>query len=104
MSELIVCEVCHRHVKGADAACPFCGSKIPEAQRSIGLAGAAVVGLAIAIAACTSTTGGSGGGGAGGTTVDGGGHGGQPVAAYGPPPPLDGGVGGAYGPPPPPMP
>lgn len=114
MEKLVVCGVCHRHVKHRDAACPFCKSAISPVRGAVGLAGVVAVGLTLGLAACTSS--GSGGSGGGTTTGDGGalpaygapawdsGAGGM-VEAYGPPPPTDAGTGGgsvtAYGPPPP---
>jgi hypothetical protein len=105
MDQLIVCPVCHRHVKGADEACPFCRNTMP-ARTAAAIAGAAVVGLALTLAACSSST--TSGNGGGGTTVStsASNTGGGAVVMYGPPPPTDAGTGGqggaitAYAPPP----
>lgn len=49
MCELIVCEVCRRHVKSADAACPFCRKPIPGARIALGVM---AVGIAFSVMAC----------------------------------------------------
>ncbi len=111
MDELVVCQVCHRHVKQKDAACPFCRSAMPP-LRAVALAGALVVGVAagMSLAGCGESValyggppyeqdgglgggGGEGGGGgsttstgSGGDTNTGGSGQGGAVAAYGPPP------------------
>lgn len=109
MSELILCPVCHRHVKRVDAACPFCRSTMRGAA---GIAAMAVLTTGMALVACSNDTGvyggapygGEGGmvnGGSGGTGGDaiggtggigGSNTGGGAVAAYGPPPPTDAGT------------
>ena len=88
VDKLVVCQVCHRHVKQGDGRCPFCRSAMPEARASVLLAGAVAVGIGLSLAACSA------------------------ISTYGPPPydaappvdsgsDADGGMLGAYGPPPP---
>jgi hypothetical protein len=108
MESLVLCPSCRRHVKGAADACPFCRGAMPARSAAV-LAGAAVVGRALSLAACSIAITGTGGGGStgsGGATTSSSGVGGF-LPAYGLPPP-DGGTGGqggmisgAYGPPPP---
>jgi len=114
MDELVVCRGCHRHVKSADAVCPFCRRRMP-ARSARALAGAVALGIGLSVAACGDSvalygapppddagTGGTAG--SGGTTGTGGtttgttttttssGTGGGAVVAYGPPPPVDAGA------------
>lgn len=111
MSELVLCSVCHRHVKRTDAACPFCHGAMRTAA---GVAAAAAVGIGLTLAACNSTAlygapyyggaggfaGGAGGtagedagtGGTGGANTGGANTGGGAITAYGPPPPTDAGT------------
>jgi hypothetical protein len=49
MRDLVVCEVCHRHVKGGDAACPFCRKPLPGAKIALGVM---TVGIALSVMAC----------------------------------------------------
>lgn len=110
MSELVLCPVCHRHVKRADSACPFCRSTVRAA--GVGVVAVAAIGLGVAFTACESTgaygapggaggyggTGGTGGevtggtGGVGGGETGGANTGGGAITAYGPPPPVDAGA------------
>lgn len=99
MEQLVVCGVCHRHVKHREAECPFCNSAMPAVCRTVGLAGVVAVGVTLSLAACSSTITGSGGGGAAASSTTPSGGGGGSVIP-------DGGFGGAladYAPPPPPF-
>jgi hypothetical protein len=70
---LVPCPSCKRHVRAAEAACPFCSSALPEdlaagaipsAPRRLSRAAAFVFGASLAVAGCgTDTDGGSAGGG-----------------------------------------
>lgn len=78
MDDLVVCPSCRRHVRRADAACPFCR----RAHHARAVAGVTVAGIAIAMASCAygppppgeggggtaSTSSSQGGGGAASTT------------------------------------
>jgi hypothetical protein len=48
MSELVLCEVCHRHVKSTETACPFCSRSLPG---KVAL-GVLAVGIAFSVMAC----------------------------------------------------
>lgn len=75
MEQLVLCQVCHRHVKSADVACPFCRSAMTRRRdAALRAAGAVTFGLALSFAAC-----------------------GEGCAAYGLPPPGGGGTGGTGG-------
>jgi hypothetical protein len=100
MSELVVCEVCHRHVKAKDERCPFCSHGMSARNSALGIAGAIVVTVGLSLAACGDEA--SGGGGTGGNvtalyagpptadaSTEGGGGG---IAAYAPPVFVDGGA------------
>jgi hypothetical protein len=59
MTELLVCEECHRHVRSNEAHCPFCGADIesspvaPVTSRRVGrLVVVATVGFALTGTAC----------------------------------------------------
>lgn len=69
---LVPCPSCKRHIRAAEAACPFCSSALPEdlaasavpgATRRMSRAAAFVFGASLAVAGCSSETGGGAGGG-----------------------------------------
>ena len=47
--KLVLCQSCSRHLKSEDRACPFCGARTSHTR---GLVAAALVGVALAGAAC----------------------------------------------------
>ena len=58
---LIPCPSCHRHVRVADTACPFCSSSLPEGARPVPsattrLGRGALFAFAVSVAACGGTT------------------------------------------------
>lgn len=127
----VLCKGCRRHVKRNERCCPFCGSEVQASNAVKSAASVVLVGVGMAIVACSgSTTEGPDdngqGGSDGGTSLDAADEGTGQAGAYGPPPPTDadtdaisaayapvppddaaadveqdGGMGGVYGPPPP---
>src|SRR5688572_19268691 len=94
---LVPCPSCKRHVRAAEAACPFCAEPLPDdigaraipgAPHRMTRAAAFVFGATVAVAGCGTDT---DGGGAGG----GGGEGGMASSSTGPA--DDGGVMALYG-------
>ncbi len=82
---LAVCNECERHVRDADAACPFCGSPARQpAQKSKRSSRAVMLGVATIALACGGTTSPNDGGepdsATDSPTLDG------PIAFYGGPP------------------
>ncbi len=52
---IVLCPSCHRHVKVHDVRCPFCQAAMPVPARSR-VAAAVVVGLGLAVGACSSSS------------------------------------------------
>ncbi len=61
MAHLIPCDACARHVRATDAACPFCGARVPPSAphalptERLSRAALFVFGAAVAGAACVPT-------------------------------------------------
>ena len=53
--KLTLCPCCHRHVKSAEHACPFCSAAMPDTTRPP-IAAAMVLGLGLAVAGCSSSS------------------------------------------------
>ena len=103
MNELVVCEVCHRHVKAKDDSCPFCSHGMATRNATLGLAGAIVMSVGLSLAACGEEASGGAGNGTGSMIAlyagppihdasSQGGGGGNAIALYAAPAHLDGGL------------
>jgi len=51
MAKLVVCTGCSRHVRSAEASCPFCGATVHESSVRVGTLAAASVMVAV-LAGC----------------------------------------------------
>lgn len=112
---LVPCPSCGRHIRVAEAACPFCSSAVPEgietrvipsANRRLTRAAAFVFGAAVAVTGCGSETSGGGSSNGSSSSTSGGSDGGPDddggaMAEYGAPvdagPDDDGGGMAEYG-------